>query len=151
MGSTLPAHTIPLNHPSNSLLRGRIALHRNNDGTISTSVYRKPTHTDNFDSHHPLVHKVAVFQILVSSRGNVLCSTIVFPQTELDHILSALERNQNPQGVLECFSKPRLKVSHESEPQYNHQLQCPISEVLPRQSLRSKCASIFSTPHYPKK
>ena len=36
-----------------------VLLHHNNDGTLFTSVYRKPTHTDkylNFDSHHPLMH-----------------------------------------------------------------------------------------------
>ena len=54
-----------------------VLLHHNNDGTLFTSVYRKPTHTDkylNFDSHHPLMHKVAVVRTLVS-RANALCST----------------------------------------------------------------------------
>ena len=71
---------------------GRIAGHFltffcNTDGTISTSVYLKLTHTGkylNFDSHHPLTHKVAVIRTVVS-RASALCSSGLFTQTELDH------------------------------------------------------------------
>ena len=54
-----------------------VLLHRNSNGTLSTTVYRKPTHTDkylNFDSHHTLMHKVAVVQTFVS-RAYALCSS----------------------------------------------------------------------------
>ena len=40
---------------------------RNENGTISVSVYRKPTHTNqylNFDSHHPLNQKLGVVHTL---------------------------------------------------------------------------------------
>ena len=84
-----------------------VLLHFNNDGTLSIYVYRKPTHTDkylNFDSHHPLMHKVVIVRTLVS-RTNALCSTSLSTQTELNHIFSALAKNQYPQGVLQRFSK----------------------------------------------
>ena len=44
---------------------------RENDGTVSTSVYRKKTHTDqylNFSSHCPAVHKAAVVKTCSQER-----------------------------------------------------------------------------------
>ena len=48
-----------------------VLLCREDDGTISTSVYRKATHTNqylSFRSHHPTAHKVAVVRTLLSHR-----------------------------------------------------------------------------------
>ena len=45
-----------------------VLLMREEDGTVSTLVYRKPTHTDQylaFESHHPMAHKRAVVRILM--------------------------------------------------------------------------------------
>ena len=54
-----------------------VLLMREEDGTVSTSVYRKPTHTDQylaFESHHPMVHKRAVVRTLMH-RAEALCSS----------------------------------------------------------------------------
>ena len=61
-----------------------IQLVHNSDGTISTSVYRKPTHTDrylDFSSHHPLTHKMSVVKTLFS-RAHSLSSSAVNVQEE---------------------------------------------------------------------
>ena len=42
-------------------------LWRREGDTISTDVYRKPTHTDHYlrwDSHHPVAHKLSVVRTL---------------------------------------------------------------------------------------
>ena len=47
----------------------------NSDGSLATKVYRKPTHTDHylqFDSHHPLIHKLGVFRTLSHRAEQVI-------------------------------------------------------------------------------
>ena len=54
-----------------------ILLNREEDGSISTSVYRKATHTDQylcFHSHHPAAHKRAVVRTLMC-RAEALSSS----------------------------------------------------------------------------
>ena len=44
-----------------------VTVCRQDDGQLSTKVYRKPTHTErylSFDSHHPAAHKRAVVKSL---------------------------------------------------------------------------------------
>ena len=54
-----------------------VLIRRDVDGCISTSVYRKPTHTDkylDFSSHHPLQHKVSVIRTLFARASNLSSS-----------------------------------------------------------------------------
>ncbi|XP_072178296.1 uncharacterized protein [Diadema setosum] len=54
-----------------------VEVHVDSDGTLSTSVYRKPTHTDqylNCQSHHPLVHKLAVIRTLFHRPDTIVHS-----------------------------------------------------------------------------
>ena len=55
-----------------------ILVSRDSDGSISTSVYHKPTHTDqylHFQTHHPLPWKWAVAKTLMG-RAEGLSSTV---------------------------------------------------------------------------
>ena len=62
------------------------------DGTLSITVYRKPTHTDQYlqwDSHHHLSAKFSVIHIL-SHRAITVCSKPQLLQQEKDHLRKAL-------------------------------------------------------------
>ena len=51
---------------------------RNSDGSLTTTVFRKKTHLDwylDFDSHHPLAHKVVVAQTLLTQADRI-CTSI---------------------------------------------------------------------------
>jgi hypothetical protein len=71
------------------------------DGGIETSVYRKPTDTDqylNFQSNHPLQHKRSVVHTLFH-RAKVLSSSSSRERTERKHVKSALRNNGYPNWV----------------------------------------------------
>ena len=52
-----------------------LLLKRTNSGGLKLSVYRKPTHTDqylNFMSHHPIDHKMSVVRTLLERSQNLV-------------------------------------------------------------------------------
>ena len=88
----------------------------NPDNTLSSSVYRKPTHTDQylqFGSNHPLVHKLGVIRTL-----NYRAETIISEQSKIGeekaHIRSALEKCGYPDWSFEKAiksSSPQSKIN----------------------------------------
>ena len=66
--------------------------------TFSTTVYRKPTHTDQYlhcDSNHHITAKQGVFNTL-AHRGMVVSSSQDKLDQELKHIMTALQQCQFP-------------------------------------------------------
>ena len=62
------------------------------NGSLSITVYRKSTHTDQylmFDSHHPLIHKLGVIRTLFRCADNIQ-STEESKSREREHLKSAL-------------------------------------------------------------
>ena len=62
------------------------------DGSLKLKVCRKPTHTDqylNFDSHHPLDHKLSVSRTLFHRADTTVITQADFQQ-EINHIKGAL-------------------------------------------------------------
>ena len=65
------------------------------DGSITTSVYRKPTHSDrylNFLSHHPIQHKTSVVETLYT-RAFLVNSDETNLKQEEQHITHSLKSN----------------------------------------------------------
>ena len=74
-------------------------------GSISTTVYKKPTHTDrylDFSSHHPLAHKIAVVKTL-HGRAEAISSSVMHKDNEVRHVRRALGVNGYPREVVERY------------------------------------------------
>ena len=77
------------------------------DGTLSITVYRKPTYTDQYlqwDSHHHLSAKFSVIQTL-SHRASTVCSKPELLQQEKDHLRKALTKCKYPKWALNKVEK----------------------------------------------
>ena len=72
------------------------------DGTLKTTVYRKPTHTDqylNWDSNHTITSKYGVVGTL-HHRAKTICSSPELLQHEEKHLHQALTRCGYPEWAL---------------------------------------------------
>ena len=77
------------------------------DGSLSVTVYRKPTHTDQYlqwDSHHHLSAKFSVIQTL-SHRASTVCSNPELLQKEKQHLRKALTKCNYPKWALDKVEK----------------------------------------------
>ena len=75
---------------------------RNVDGSLSTKVYRKPTHTDQylqFSSHHPMAHKPSVVSTLLK-RAASHCSLNSLVRKEKAYVKETLHCNGYPEHFL---------------------------------------------------
>ena len=90
------------------------------DNTFSTSVYRKPTHTDQYihwDSNHHITAKQSVFNTL-AHRAKTMSSTQENLDKELLHIKTALHHCQFPDWALNQWQH-----------KFNHPNQAPVSST----------------------
>ena len=90
------------------------------DGSLSTSVYRKPTHTNQYlqwDSHHPISAKYSAISTLFH-RAKEVCSTKQHLKEEQDHIHQALTLCRYPSWALNRVEK-KTRVPKQSRNQGN--------------------------------
>ena len=81
------------------------------DGTLNTTVYRKPTHTDQYlhwDSHHAITSKYSVIGTLYH-RARTICSNPGQLQKEEKHLFKSLRKCKYPDWVLN-----RVKLKSQS-------------------------------------
>ncbi|CAH3157792.1 unnamed protein product [Pocillopora meandrina] len=90
----------------------------NQDGSTKISVYRKPTHTDqylNFQSNHHLQHKRAVVNTLML-RAHTLVTENEDRTRETQHVKQALKMNNYPEWML-TIPHPKSTTEDTEEPQ----------------------------------
>ena len=93
------------------------------DGTLSITVYRKPTHTDQYlqwDSHHHLSAKFSVIHTL-SHRAKTVCSRPELLQQEKDHLRKALTKCKYPKWALDKVQKRLNRSTSEVNDGVNNQ------------------------------
>ena len=90
----------------------------NQDGSTKISVYRKPTHTDqylNFQSNHHLQHTRAVVYTLML-RAQTLVTENDDRTRETQHVKQALKMNNYPEWML-TIPHPKSTTEDTEEPQ----------------------------------
>ena len=93
------------------------------DGSLSITMYRKPTHTDQYiewDSHHCLLAKFSVINTL-SHRAKTVCSSPALLQEEMDHLRKALTQCKYPKWALDKVEKRLNKSTSEATDGVNNQ------------------------------
>ena len=93
------------------------AVLREPDGRLTTSVYRKPTHTDQYlayDSHHPQSVKRGIVKCLYERAKRLVTKPSVNSE-EKKHLLSVLVSNGYPFSFLQKLTKTG-KPNNSAEP-----------------------------------
>ena len=93
------------------------AVSRETDGRLTTSVYRKPTHTDQYlayDSHHPQSVQRGIVKCLYERAKRLVTKPSVISK-EKKHLSSVLVSNGYPLSFLQKITQNR-KPSSSAEP-----------------------------------
>ena len=114
------------------------------DNTFSTTVYRKPTHTDQYlhwNSNHHIIAKQSVFNTLAHRAKTVSSSQVSFNK-EMDHIKTALQHCQFPTLGPEPVATQVHPIQPAVQLQYQHYQQQQPSR--PHQKQGHHCSPIHS-------
>ena len=111
--TTIPGH--PCHHRTRQHLQHHSLQEAHPDNTFSTTVYRKPTHTDQYlhwDSNHHITAKQSVYNTL-AHRAKIVSSTQDKMDRELQHIRTALQHCQFQEWALNQWQH---KFTHPNKP-----------------------------------
>ena len=117
------------------------------DGTLTTRVYRKPTHTDlylQWDSHHNLACKYSVITTL-THRTKAVCSSSKLLEEELKHLDEVLQQRKYSKWTINKILKEqeqrrnrRGKDRNTRQPQKRCHIEVPYTKGL-CESYKSIC------------
>ena len=123
------------------------------DNTISTSVYRKPTHTDQYlhwDSNHHITAKQSVYNTL-AHRAKIVSLTQDKLDRDLQHIKTALQHCQFPAWALNQWqhkfmhpNQPNTTTTtnnNNDPPDNNKRTSLQLFDTYPPQENNSKCCA----------
>ena len=108
--------------PEGSLPFLDILITPNEEGMLETTVYRKPTHMDQYlqwDSHHPISSKYSVVGTLYH-RAKTICSNNEKLQQEDDHLTKALGNCNYPRWAL---NRVKIRMNNPAQKKKNRNTQ----------------------------
>ena len=111
-----------------------ILLTPGEDGKITTSVFRKPTHTDlymQWNSNHAIISKYSVIGTL-HYRANTICSSPELLQQEEQHLKKVLTRCKYPDWAIN-----RVKIKMRTPAQKNINKKQELHDWQPKTKLHS--------------
>ena len=125
---------------------------RDSDGLLTTSVYRKPTHTDQYlayDSHHPQSVKRGIVKCLYD-RAKHLTTKPSVTSEEKKHLSSVLVSNGYPSSFVRTLTKTtRLTANKEPTQEFKSTAVLPyikgVSEVLRRCLQQQGVRTVFKS------
>ena len=127
---------------------------RGDEGKLSFTVYRKPTHTDQylqFDSNQPLQHKLGVIRTLYH-RCQTICSEEDLKLQELEHLKKVLSVSGYTRSAWETATTPREPTEDGyNRPERSHKGSVsipyvgPMSEAIAR-NLRKAGVAVHMKP-----
>ena len=114
------------------------SVSREPEGRLTTSVYRKPTHTDQYlayDSHHPQSVKRGIVKCLYD-RAKRLVTTPSVISAEKKHLSSVLVSNGQPSSFVQKIGKARTAPKKESVAEFNSTAVLPYVQGVSAEPLR---------------
>ena len=103
------------------------------DGTLTTRVYRKPTHTDQYlqwDSHHNLACKYSVVNSL-THRAKAVCSRSQLLKEELKHLEEVLTQCKYPRWAIQKIQREQEQRKNKKSKERNTRTQKRCHIVVP--------------------
>ena len=125
---------------------------RDSNGLLTTSVYRKPTHTDQYlayDSHHPQSVKRGIVKCLYDRTKHLITKPSVVSE-EKKHLSSVLVSNGYPSSFIRKLAKTtRPTANNEPTQEFKSTAVLPyikgVSEVLRRCLQQQGIRTVFKS------